>query len=307
MADPIHPDVRAYAQRLGVDLDTVVFPYGYGGSHLTMAQCNTRRQIAELNPEYRKRVNGLMVLCAAHGIPYGFGGGSRDPVQQLAEAMRRHSTSPIVAGRVPPKSRLYNGVRYYLRRGMAPYAFPGSSNHERDTTPDGAIAADMVPPSSLAWANKQCPDFSLQHFTNVGSEPWHTQPAEWPKSRSGVDVFVRAGRRLAAWALPGVPASFSPAPGPVYAPAAPKSTTKEPRMITISVELTVIEEGARGRDVALMQGALNALSGSDLDTDGYAGPVTIGQLRNVQAFVGAKADGICGPKTWKLLLDPDAS
>jgi len=296
----ISNQIQAYARTMGVDLSTALFPYGYTSSVRTLDYIDGRNQIRLLNPEYREREYAAMIFCYAHGVPFGFGGAARAFEQQLAEALRRHTTS----GDQGNGSRTYNGVRYWLRDGFASYAFPGGSNHEEGATPEGAIAGDMVPPSSLAFANEHADRFMLRHFTNVNREPWHRQPSEWPNSRRDVNRIVRSGGRLQALELPGV-APAAPVPGPDWSAVdpTPKTDEENPEMIELNAQVSVVKEGSRGTDAGRVQALLNALSGSDLDTDGYFGPVSTRQLRNVQAFIGAKVDGICGPVMWSVLID----
>lgn len=194
------PDVIAYADRVGVNLNTHLFGYGYSDQRLTLENIAAKTRMQATHPELVRRIFGLMIMCAAANVDYGIGSTVRFHAEQETEFFRRHTT--VNNGR---SSRWYQGIKYFLLPGMAPYAPPGSSNHEEHTTPEGCIAADMIPPASLTFANQHAADFGLKHFTNVNSEPWHVQPAEWPNSRRAVDLLVTAGETLDHWPMPGTP------------------------------------------------------------------------------------------------------
>lgn len=304
-ANILHPDVRAFAAHMGIDLDTHVFPYGYSGQHITLVSIASKNQIKGLNPEVLRRIFCWMILCAAFGVPLGIGGGARYFAQQEAEFFRRHVT--YNTGR---SSRTYLGVRYWLLPGMAAYAPPGNSKHEEKASPEGALAADMIPPSSLSVANQSNQDFGLKDATFVNDEPWHNDPLEQPSSRSKTDAWYAAGHTLPVWPIETgngnvtivvtEPVTNNPQP---YAPPAPKTNDEVVTMHTITAQFAEVKEGSRGTDAARVQALLNALSGSDLDIDGYFGTLSTTQLRNVQKFCGLTADGICGPITWKVLLE----
>lgn len=264
-----------------------LYPYGYGGQMLPLEVIDAKPRIRALNPEFWRRYRHLMMIAAAEGVACGVGGSTRYYAEQVAEALRRHTT--IDTGRT---SQLWNGVRYYLRHGMAPYLFPGTSAHEQQATAGGAVAIDQVPAGTArAWFTANCHRVGLRHFADVNDEPWHCQPAEWPPSR-----------RL--WPSPAVLARIDLPPidwPPELNP--PPTKPENARMITLSITLEQMSEGSQGRDVARLQACVNALTGSDLDLDGDYGPETRARVVDLQRFFGLDDDGIAGPITLSVVFD----
>lgn len=70
----------------------------------------------------------------------------------------------------------------------------------------------------------------------------------------------------------------------------------------IEVEVTTCRRGSVGAPVKRMQGTLKDLWNQNITVDGNFGPGTETALRNVQSFMGLTVDGICGPKTWDVIL-----
>ena len=70
---------------------------------------------------------------------------------------------------------------------------------------------------------------------------------------------------------------------------------------TVSIELTVLKKGSKGKQVKTLQRLLNAF-GHNLDVDGSFGSLTYSALRSYQKSNNLEADGICGGQSWKSLL-----
>jgi LAS superfamily LD-carboxypeptidase LdcB len=66
------------------------------------------------------------------------------------------------------KPRIYKGKAWYLKKGMAPMAVPGTSNHNL------GIAVDIADASGkrLEWLVKNAPQFGWS-WEVVPEEPWH--------------------------------------------------------------------------------------------------------------------------------------
>jgi LAS superfamily LD-carboxypeptidase LdcB len=66
------------------------------------------------------------------------------------------------------KPRIYKGKAWYLKKGMAPMAVPGTSNHNL------GIAIDIANSSGkrLEWLAKNAPSFGFS-WEVVPEEPWH--------------------------------------------------------------------------------------------------------------------------------------
>jgi hypothetical protein len=104
-------------------------------------------------------------LLKASGGKVWVGEGWRDPVASEPEFLRRHFEDP-------KGNRKYKGKRYSLRKGEAPMAPPGQSNHNI------GLAADLV--GDMAWLQQNAAKFGLKTFANVPGikEDWHVQLAE---------------------------------------------------------------------------------------------------------------------------------
>lgn len=60
--------------------------------------------------------------------------------------------------------------------------------------------------------------------------------------------------------------------------------------------MRTLQKGIRGQDVRTLQKILH------LFEDGIYGPLCEEKIREIQASAGLKVDGVCGPKTWAVLL-----
>ena len=94
----------------------------------------------------------------------------------------------------------------------------------------------------------------------------------------------------------------APAPAPAAAPE-PVAPT-----VTYSFSVHEVRQGQTGKSVALMQKCLRGLgyrgvNGKAISVDAAAGPSTIYALKTFQRAAGLPEDGICGEKSWKILLD----
>lgn len=72
-------------------------------------------------------------------------------------------------------------------------------------------------------------------------------------------------------------------------------------MAQAAVSLPVLKRGAKGDDVARLQGALNAKYAAGLTVDRSFGKLTEAALIAFQRASGLLPDGIAGPKTWAAL------
>ena len=70
---------------------------------------------------------------------------------------------------------------------------------------------------------------------------------------------------------------------------------------TVSIELTVLRKGSKGKQVKTLQRLLNAF-GYKLDVDGSFGILTESALKSYQKTYNLEIDCICGGQSWKSLL-----
>jgi LAS superfamily LD-carboxypeptidase LdcB len=80
---------------------------------------------------------------------------------------QRYTDKPKNKKLMKQKPRIYKGKAWYLKKGMAPLAVPGTSNHNLGIAIDIANASG----ARLAWllANEHLYGFSHE----LDSEPWH--------------------------------------------------------------------------------------------------------------------------------------
>jgi hypothetical protein len=77
------------------------------------------------------------------------------------------------------QSKLWNGVRWFKRLGVAMAATPGTSNHgwglafDACWLVDGQIRGITSNTLAMAWMEQNAPTFGF--YWNVGSEPWHLE------------------------------------------------------------------------------------------------------------------------------------
>jgi len=82
---------------------------------------------------------------------------------QLAGFKSRYVLTPIEG----QSSRTFEGKKWYLRKGMAPMAAPGTSNHNLGIAVDVANANGVV----LKWLEANALEFGFSW--EILSEPWH--------------------------------------------------------------------------------------------------------------------------------------
>ena len=167
-------------------MSLVTFPIYYGGERRTREQLLAADTVKYLEPEYRRRVLAMMDAAKYYGVDLGIGTGWR--------------IQPYV---VLPDGSITN---------KPGFALPGNSYHESMPSPPAertasALAVDMVPTGSWPWMNANCIHFGLIHFANVNNEPWHVQPVEIPRSRSGrtepyhLAPFRPSERKYSGWPM----------------------------------------------------------------------------------------------------------
>lgn len=83
---------------------------------------------------------------------------------QLAGFKARYVTTPIEG----QSSRTFEGIKWYLKKNMAPMAAPGTSKHNLGIAVDVANANGKC----LEWLEKNAPEFGFS-WEVVPGEPWH--------------------------------------------------------------------------------------------------------------------------------------
>lgn len=245
-----------------------LFPYGYRGGKLTLEQYMTISVIRRIDSEFRRRLFAMMQAAADSKVSLGIGGAWRSSTSQEQLFRSRYQVDP--AGDIR-----WNGQRWKHVRGAAA-APPGRSYHEGTTSEGACLAVDMI--GDLVWMKAHCAAYGLVEFSGVNKEPWHVQPVDIPRGRSGYSIDKHDP--LPVWKLPTPPADPIP---PVPPP------------------LRILRRGMEGRDVAGLQDALRTNGYDPGLSDGKFGPRTEDQVRRFQNDHGLTADGVVTPQAWNLL------
>ena len=74
----------------------------------------------------------------------------------------------------------------------------------------------------------------------------------------------------------------------------------------ITVNVSELKLGSSGERVEKLQAILNAnfteFKKDYLTVDGQYGPATEQKIKDLQTFFGLGVDGVCGPKTWEVVI-----
>lgn len=174
-------------------------------------------------------------------------------------------------------SRTWNGKRWYKLRGVAAAATPATSNHGWGLAIDTALGdhpsrAKTIGPA-VPWLVENAHRFGFSW--ELQSEPWHIRYVTG-------DVVPQAVLDFEA----GEPSKPAPAPKPA-----------------INYKRPTCRRGMRRSDaVREMQQRLTDY-GIPTYVDGWFGRKTDQSLRKFQAEQRIAVDGICGPITWRHLID----
>lgn len=324
------PSVFDITYGLGVSpLSTV--NYSYTVQQLTLEQIDAKWTWTSVHPEMRRRVlaawfshpatvqsgpdaEGQPILHSPMGIGSG---GRRTGPAEIANFWTRYSRYwlPTRPSRDTPEGRAW------LKFGMAPLAYPGTSLHEEDSIEGKGAAIDMLGWQD-GWFEANCRRFGIETFSAaaLGSERWHTHFDGWPKSKSAFKSAYEAGRRLVLVALP----VFGPivvngetcdceALKPVNVPVAPKPVMPpvdfdhgyfglwplNPAKKNVSQKLALSDTSNEFvATVKYLQGVLRKTRHYSFEIDGKFGRRTDAALKAFQNSRGLTADGWAGKQTW---------
>lgn len=250
--------------------EMTTYPIYYGTQRVTM-----ERLVAifgpKMHPEYHRRVFPFIESCG--GI-LGIGGG-----------WRANGTQPD-------------------RTGFAP---EGRSFHQYQTFRSGTVAycaLDLVVYRGGGLVHRAPRDHETANerlyglHTNIDSEDWHLQPIEI----SGWQSWVNRGRPDPTFfPLPDGPAT------PPYVPGLPIPTEPPPTGGVMILNPPTLRVGAADTNWTEKLQAIMPQFGQDVGPiDGIYGERTKRGVTIVQQFFGYElagpSDGICGPKTWAIVL-----
>lgn len=192
----------------------VLYPYGYAGSKLTMAQLKAKTTWINGHPEFQRRLEALLIAGKGR---LGVGTLWRSSATQEKTFLDRHYV--VSSG----GCCVFNGKRYQKKSGVAHAAPPGKSFHE-GTVYGTAAAMDAI--GDLNWMHVIEGAYGFKDFRNVGNEPWHIQFLEFPNS---VTSWKAAGSpQPKKWVLPGTQPEPEPTP-PTPTPTPPASLPAMPQ------------------------------------------------------------------------------
>lgn len=255
----------------------VSYVTGYAGRTRTLPELLAWSQWRGLDPEFARRILAIMDASIVAGRPLGVGGTIRTIEGQERLFLSRH----FVAATGAPACCTYRGLRYQLLPTAAHAAPPGRSYHEPVTAAGKCLAIDWI--GDLKFLAEHCAAYGLNEFSRVGREPWHSQPSDIPRGRSGYRVVLH--EPLKPWTFPTPPA---PQPARILAPR------------------PTLRRGSTGVQVRALQVSLNFWGWRDvldrtLVVDGGFGARTAQAVMAMQRALGLYVDGIYGPVTAKKL------
>jgi murein L,D-transpeptidase YcbB/YkuD len=238
----------------------------------------------------------MKAAAAADGVelkPTSAGDLYRTYDSQLAAFNQRY-----VDHEIPGQStRTFEGKKFWLKKGMAPLAAPGTSQH------NSGLAVDVHTASGerLKWMVANCAKFGWS-WEVVPEEPWHIRYVEGDNVPEAVKAWMDANPAEAckpgAAAPAAAPASAAaPAQAPAPKPAASAPVADAKRGKDNAATNPVLRLGSKGPAVRTMQNLLSKM-GFKTAVDGDFGPKTEAAVKAYQKTVGHAEDGVCGPKMW---------
>lgn len=235
----------------------------------------------------------MKAAAAAEGIelkPTSAGDLYRSYDSQLAAFNQRY-----VETEIPGQStRTFEGKKYWLKKGMAPLAAPGTSQH------NSGLAVDVHTASGerLKWMVANCAKFGWS-WEVVPEEPWHIRYTEGDNVPEAVKAWMDANpTEVCAAGATAAPATQS-APKPAVTSAVPQSSGEEQvkRGKANAASNPILQLGSKGAAVRTLQQLLNK-AGVKCATDGDFGQKTEAAVKDFQSKVGLEPTGVVNHKTW---------
>lgn len=222
--------------------------------------------------------------------------------QQLNLFLSRYTTSPI-SGR-PVK--YWDGKKWYLKKGMAMAATPGTSNHGWGCADDvaeertGDNVADSMSDNQLRWMRDNAPDFGFGLETRKERWHWHWIAGDVLPARAVATL------RIAGIPIEGIPGyensgGTTTPPPPVTNPQTPSPTapTKLP-----APPATLKVGSSNANDVRWLQQLMKDCKWYSGAVSGVFDSATKNGVIAMQRAIGATPlDGVYGPGTAQKLAD----
>lgn len=237
--------------------------------------------------------NAMKAKAAAEGMelkPTSAGDLYRSYDAQKAAFLQRYVTTEIPG----QSTRTFEGKKWWLKKGMAMLAVPGTSQHNLGIAVDVASASG----ARLEWMHKNCADFGFS-WEVLPSEPWHIRYVEGDNIPEAVKAYEAANGVAPAAPAPTPKPTPAPTAAPAPAPvaASPAADVDAKRGKANSASNPVLKLGSKGQAVKTLQGLLSKM-GFKTSVDGDFGPKTEAAVKEYQKTVGHAPDGVCGPKMW---------
>jgi hypothetical protein len=232
----------------------------------------------------------MKAAAAADGIelkPTSAGDLYRTYDSQLSAFKMRYQKEPIEGA----STRTFEGQKWYLKKGNAPLAAPGTSQH------NSGLAVDVHTASGerLKWMVDNCVKFGFS-WEVVPEEPWHIRYTEGDNTPEAVKQWMAANNIAGKAAAP--TASAEPAEQkPATAPAVQNTVDTVRRGKEFAASNPVLKLGSSGPAVRTLQTLLNKF-GYKTSIDGNFGPKTEEAVKAYQKAVGFAEDGIVANKVW---------
>ena len=226
----------------------------------------------------------MVAKAKADGIelkPVSAGDTYRDYEGQKRGFLSRYTTAPIAGA----STRTFEGKKWYLKKGNAPMAAPGSSNHNWGIAVDVHTAAE---PKRLKWLIANVKDFGFS-WEVVPEEPWHLRYVAGDSVPAAVQEWVAANGAPAA-----APAAKKAAPAPAPAPAADGAKD----------DGGDLNPGDSGPRVEKLQAALKEKGNYSGEVNGKFDDATGEAVKAFKAASGLPADTKAGAKVLELLGVP---
>lgn len=224
----------------------------------------------------------MVAKAKADGVelkPTSAGDTYRDYEGQKRGFLSRYTTAAIAGA----STRTFEGQKWYLKKGNAPMAAPGTSQHNWGIAVDVHSAGE---PKRLKWLIANVKDFGFS-WEVVPEEPWHLRYVAGDNVPSAVAAYVSAN---------GAPAAAAPAKKAAPAPAPAADGVKDD-----GGDLNLGDSGPR---VVKLQEALKNKGHYQGDASGQFDAATGDAVKAFKAANGLAADAKAGGKVLDLLGVP---
>jgi murein L,D-transpeptidase YcbB/YkuD len=233
--------------------------------------------------------HAMRAAAAADGIelkPTSAGDTYRSYDNQKIAFLQRYVTTPIEGA----STRTFEGKTWYLKKGMAKLATPGSSQHNWGLAIDIHTAAEK---SRLRWLIDNVAKFGFS-WEAVPEEPWHLRYTEGDNAPQAVKDWLRDNPKPAG-AFGSVSEQRAAAENKETAASSAAASAQS------AANKPEIKIRAKGKDVKIVQNLLNK-KGYSCKADSDFGPKTEQLVKDFQKANNIPDTGVVNTQTWAALL-----